>query len=219
MNDAKSPYLAAREEWEEKYGSFVASAHSWKIIALISLFLAVGSTGGAIYIASQHRVVPYIIAVDELGFRMPVTKADAANKVNVNKVIIAELAEFIEEARDVVVDAQIQRQKVLDAYVHITKSSPAATKLNEFFRDNDPFKRAKSETVFAEVRQVLPLKDNAYQVQWIEKVMDRKSGQTKSLFQYQAIFYVSRTEPSDEKTIIKNPVGLIINDFNWSREL
>lgn len=215
----KSPYLDARREWEERYGNFVSSAHTWKIAAFISLLIALVATVGAIYLATQKTVTPYIVEVDKLGAIVQVKRADTPDQETIQKIIISQLATFVEKARDVVLDARLQRQNVLDAYVFIKKNTPAHTKLTDFYKKNDPFERAQTETVYIEIINVLSLKDNAYHVEWKETVMDRQSGQTQKVNNYKLITYITLATPNDVASIIKNPIGLIINDFNWSKEI
>ena len=107
----------------------------------------------------------------------------------------------------------------MTVYVYLQKNTPAFTKITEFFRKNDPFERARTETVFTEIINILPLKENAYQVEWRETVMDRKTGKTKEVISYKLVAYTSVATPTSEADILKNPIGLIINDLNWSKEL
>jgi type IV secretory pathway TrbF-like protein len=215
----KSPYLAARREWEERYGCFVSAAHSWKITATLSLIIALVATAGAIYLASQKKVTAYIVEIDKFGSIVQVQQSGTSDKATTKKVIIAQLAGFVKKFRDVSLDAQLQRQNVFDAYVFLQRNTPAFTKVTEFFKKNDPFERAKKETVFAEIISVLPLKDNAFQVEWRETIMDRQSGQTLSTSNYKLVAYTSMSPPTDEGNILKNPTGLIVNDLNWSKEI
>ncbi len=41
-----NPYLAARQEWTERYGSYVRAASSWRIVGVTGMLLAVISTVG-----------------------------------------------------------------------------------------------------------------------------------------------------------------------------
>ncbi len=214
-----SPYLAARREWEERYGGFVAAAKAWKITTFVSLVIALVATAGAIYLAGQKEVVPYIVEIDKTGLVQQVQAAGTADQAIQDKIITAQLARFVELVRNVVLDIRIQRKNVYDAYVFLRKNTPAYTKVTQFYRKHDPFSRAKTETVFVEIVRIMPLKDKAYQIEWRETVMDRKTGQTKNVYNYKLIAYITLSPPADEAAILKNPIGLIINDLNWSKEI
>ena len=62
-----NPYLAARWEWSERYGSYVRAAAAWRIVGLVSLTMATVATGYALYLSTTVRLVPYIVEVDKLG--------------------------------------------------------------------------------------------------------------------------------------------------------
>ena len=214
-----SPYVAVRREWEERYGGYVSAAKAWKITTFISLTIALVATAGAIYLAGQKEVVPYIVEIDKTGLVQQVQQAGTVDQATQDKIITAQLASFVEKVRNVVLDIRIQRKNVYDAYVYLRKNTPAYTKVTQFYRKHDPFTRAKTETVFVEIVRIMPLKDKAYQIEWRETVMDRKTGQTKNVYNYKLIAYISLSPPSDEAAILKNPIGLIINDLNWSKEI
>ena len=62
-----NPYLAARLEWNERYGSYVRSASYWRSVGLLSMTMAVIGFGYALYQSTQVKLVPYIVEVDKLG--------------------------------------------------------------------------------------------------------------------------------------------------------
>ncbi len=63
----ENPYLAARQEWNERYGSYVKAAAAWRIVGITGMVLAVIGTSYALYQSTQVKLVPYIIEVDKLG--------------------------------------------------------------------------------------------------------------------------------------------------------
>lgn len=62
-----NPYLAARQEWSERYGSYVRAASAWRAVGILSLAMAVIGFGYALYLSTQVKLVPYIVEVDKLG--------------------------------------------------------------------------------------------------------------------------------------------------------
>ncbi|MGO8657397.1 VirB8/TrbF family protein, partial [Rhizobium ruizarguesonis] len=60
-------YLAARQEWNERYGSYVRAAAAWRIVGMIALTMAVIGFVYALYLSTQVKLVPYIVEVDKLG--------------------------------------------------------------------------------------------------------------------------------------------------------
>src|ERR1700742_4728103 len=59
-------YMAARAEWNERYGSYIAQAHAWRLTALASLGVAFVAVVGVVWIGAQNRVVPYVVQTDKL---------------------------------------------------------------------------------------------------------------------------------------------------------
>ena len=64
---AENPYVAAKREWNERYGSYIHQARMWQIMAFLSLGLASISTGYALWIRQNTTYQPYVIAVDKIG--------------------------------------------------------------------------------------------------------------------------------------------------------
>src|SRR5215510_10034030 len=62
-----SPYLAARREWDERYGSLITRARNWRAAAFLALIAVIIETGGLIALAMKAKVVPFVVAVDSLG--------------------------------------------------------------------------------------------------------------------------------------------------------
>ena len=60
----ENPYLAARQEWNERYGTYVREARVWRIVGIISLALALIGFSYALYLSTEVKLVPYIVEVD-----------------------------------------------------------------------------------------------------------------------------------------------------------
>ena len=45
----ENPYLAARQEWNERYGSYVRSAAAWRIVGILGLSNRIGLPAIAAY--------------------------------------------------------------------------------------------------------------------------------------------------------------------------
>ena len=53
----ENPYLAARQEWNERYGSYVKAAAAWRIVGITGMALAVIATSYALYQSTQVKLV------------------------------------------------------------------------------------------------------------------------------------------------------------------
>lgn len=215
--NAVNVYLQARREWNERYGSYISRERAWRLTAILSLCVTLIAVTGAVYLGSQNHLVPYVVAVDKLGSAVAVRRADAATAPD-ERVIRAQLARWIENVRSVYTDAGAERSILNEAYAMVNQHGPAYNALNEYFKANQPFERAKDQTVGVEVESVLPISGNTWRVEWIEKTRTR-DGNLISTLPQQASVSISVNPPKDEATILLNPMGIYIDSFNWSQRL
>src|ERR1700757_4890064 len=62
-----NPYLAARREWDERYGEFITRARNWRTVAMISALAALLASGGMVWLSAKSHVVPFVVLIDSLG--------------------------------------------------------------------------------------------------------------------------------------------------------
>ncbi|KQX52472.1 MULTISPECIES: conjugal transfer protein TrbF [unclassified Ensifer] len=214
---SENPYLAARQEWSERYGSYVKAAAAWRIVGILGLAMAVIGFSYAMYLSTQVRLVPYIVEVDKLGtpitagFPEQIEYADA-------RVVRATLANFVASFRSISPDAVVQKQYIDRTYALLRTSDPSTQKINSWFRGNSPFEKAKSSTVAIEVNNVVALSNQTYQIDWTEYERDRK-GKESGTRRFRGIATVTLTTPQDEAIIRINPIGLYVQDFDWTAQL
>ena len=212
-----NPYLAARQEWTERYGSYVRAASAWRLVGIVSLSLATLSTGYALYQSTEVKLVPYIVEVDKLGsavnagFPAQIEYADP-------RVVRASLAAFVTNFRSVTPDAVVQKQYIDRTYALLRTSDPATEKVNNWFRSSSPFDKAKTATVAIEVNNVVPLSGQSFQIDWTEYERDRK-GKEVATRRFRGIANVVLIPPQDESVICLNPIGLYLKDFDWTAQI
>lgn len=208
-------YIAARAEWNERYGSYIAQAHAWRLTALVSLGVALVAVAGVAWIGAQNHVVPYVVQTDRLGDALAISRADIAPPAD-PRLIRAQLARWVEDVRSVYIDVAAERKVLTDAYAMVNRNGAAAGELNDWFSQNDPFKRAQTDLVGVAVESVLPLSSTTWRVEWREDKRGR-GGTADPPSHWQATVTVSVSPPTDEATILANPTGLYIDSFNWSQ--
>lgn len=213
----ENPYLAARQEWSERYGSYVKAAAAWRIVGITGMMMAVIGFSYALYQSTQVKLVPYIVEVDRLG-----TAASAGFPQQIEyadpRVVRATLGSFVSNFRSVTPDAVVQKQYIDRTYAHLRTSDPATEKINAWFRGNSPFDRARTMTVAIEVTNIVPLSNQSYQVDWTEYERDRQ-GKELGVRRFRGIATVTLTPPQDEAVIRLNPIGLYLRDFDWTAQL
>src|SRR5271169_2178351 len=62
-----SPYLAARREWDERYGDLITRARNWRTMAILCSLVALVATAGMVSLSERSHVVPFVVLVDNLG--------------------------------------------------------------------------------------------------------------------------------------------------------
>ena len=220
----ENPYLDARKKHNEYESSRNASLRLWKLFGLLGLLTGLAGVGGMIHIGSQSKFVPYVIEVDKLGQTLPVSVADKAAPAD-PRIVSSLLARAITLARMVTPDVVVQRNAIFDLYASLDSSDPAALKMQEYLgsdSDTSPFKRAAKETVDVQITSVIPQSDETWQVDWKKSVRARGDCSIISRFRMRVlvrIYVVPPTNRTSEEQIRKNPLGIFIRDFNWSKQL
>ena len=217
-----SPYFNARRSWNDHVGQVVRATKIWQAVGIGSLGLAGIAVIGMVSVAKQSRFVPYIVEVDKLGQVGAVRQASVIDAANLTAVVKAELATFITKARLVTPDQQLQANSIRDVYALLANSDPATAKMNEWFngsKENNPFNRASKVLVSASINAVIPQSQDSWQVDWTETVVSR-DGHPESVTNMRALittYLVPATAATSEQDIQRNPIGLYVKDFNWSK--
>jgi len=213
----ENPYLAARQEWNERYGDYIQAARSWRLVGITALAIATLGFGYALFQSTQVKLVPYIVEVDKLG-----TAVTAGTPQQIEyadpRVVRATLGAFVSNLRSVTPDAVVQKQYIDRTYALLRTADPATEKVNAWYRGNSPFDKAKTATVAIEVSNIVALSSQTYQIDWTEYERDRKGKETASR-RFRGIATVTLTPPQDEGVIRLNPIGLYLKDFEWTAQL
>jgi len=211
----RETYMAARAEWNERYGSYIQQARSWRLAFFMSATVSLMSVGGVVYIGSQSRLVPYIVEVNKLGDALAAERADIASTPD-TRLIRAQLARWISDTRTVYLDASAEQAIITEAYGMVDRQSPAYTDLNAYFRANDPFKRAQTQTVNIHITSVLPISQYTWRVEWDEQTTSR-DGSMQQASHWQATVTIALHPPTDSETVLINPTGLYVQNFSWAQ--
>lgn len=213
--DGHNPYLNARQEWLERYGSYINRAAQWRLTAFIALLLLGGSILGNVIQANQVKAIPYIIEVDKLGKAAVAARADQASAVPL-RLIQAEIAACITDWRTVTADIELQKQMIQRLSYFVAASAKGV--LKEWFTANNPYEIAKSgKLVHVEIKSLpLPVSADSYRVEWTETTRAH-TGVALESHTYEATVSVQLNPPTSEAVLLRNPGGVYITSLSASR--
>ena len=215
--DSFNPYVAARREWDERYGSLISRERNWRRMAFLSSLVSLVSIGGVIRLSVKSHIVPFVVAMDSLGRTVAAGPAEEASTSD-DRLKRATVFTWIEDLRTVTTDGITQRKSINRVYAHVASGGQAQAFVSEFYRADPPQKRAATETVSAEVRSVLPTSDRTFEVEWTEVTRDLY-GAIKAQDHWKASLTIAINAPKDERLARINPLGIYVTNASWGKVL
>ncbi len=209
-----TPYRQAQQLWDNRMGSSLAHARTWRTAAFASLTLAGAMAAGVVVLALRPAAVPFVIEANETGEARLVGPATSAY-VPSDAQLSWHLARFIEMIRGLPSDAIVVRQNWLRAYDWTTQGG--AQVLNAMAKEDDPFAKVGKRTVAVEVISVVRASPDSFQLRWRESTY--ASGTLIDVERYSGVASIVIAPSSSPEQLAKNPLGLYVHAFNWSRDL
>ena len=211
--------LRGRYEFTRQFSDLAKGKRNWQWVAALSLVLLGLAVAGLVALATQSRVVPYVVEVDRVGRAEAIVPADAAT-IAEDRVVVAALSSFISNIRTVYADPVAQRDAVYRAYAHV--AGDARDFLEGYFSDpqNDPRRLGKDFRRAVEVTAVLPVPGTdqgtgrTYRVQWNETDTSTQGGERERAWEGYAS--VTLAPPTTTEGIERNPLGVFVTDLSWS---
>lgn len=215
----RDPYVEAREAWVERYGTYVQQAYNWRLLAILESIALIAAVVGLIYLSSQSKFVPYVVAIDKVGTPIAVHPADRATQVD-QRVVRAQLGNWLVNARSVVTDRVVELQYLDNVYALVAADSPAKGFMDSWYPNDgrSPFDRARTETDSVAVNAILPISPTSYEMQWTETIRDLH-GRVTATQTWEGTATVAFRPPDSEAIILKNPLGLYITSIDWTQKL
>lgn len=212
-----TPYLAARREWNERYGSYISRANNWRLAALGSIAVSIIAVSGLVYISAQHKIVPYAVEFDGNGEVTKIVRTTVASAPN-DRQMIAALRNWVIGARTVYTDQRAQKALIDTTYAMTYPDSACYQTIATYHREKNPYQRAANETVEIAVNAVVPITDSTWQIEWTE-VTKQRSGKLVDTRQYQASVTTVLSPPINEEQIMVNPLGIYAQQCSWSARI
>ena len=209
-----TPYQKAAQVWDDRIGSARVQAKNWRIMALTQSAIILLLAGALVWSSLQSYVTPYVVELSTDGAVRAVAPATESYKPT-DAQIAFHLAEFIRHSRGVSIDPIIVRQNWLKAYDYATDR--AATTLNDYARNNDPFADIGNRSVSINVTSIVRSSDDSFTVRWRETAF--RNGALQNETYWTGTLSIVTSLPRDADTLHRNPLGLYVHGINWSRDL
>jgi type IV secretory pathway TrbF-like protein len=211
-----TPYQKASEEWDSRIGAARVQAKNWRIMALCLAAACALLAGGLIYQSSKSTVVPYVVQVNGEGLVQAVGPAVRINYTPSRAVQQYFLSQFVTYVRSVPMDPVVAKERWLSAYGYLRQR--AANTLNDIAQKEQPLQKIGQETVSVQIKSVVPLSAETFQVRWEESSFNQEGGPIGAR-NMAGLFTVEISPPTDERMLKVNPLGLYIKHFSWSQEV
>ena len=209
-----TPYQRAAQVWDDRIGSARVAAKNWRLAFFGCLALSGGLASGLVWQSAHGTITPWVVEVDKLGEARSVAPANVDYQPSDAQVAF-HLARFIEEVRSIPSDAIVLRQNWLRAYDFATDKG--ALVLNDYARSNDPFAQVGKTQVAVDVSSVVRASPSSFRIAWTERRY--RDGALADTTRWSAILTVTIQTPRTPDALRKNPLGLFVTAFNWSKEL
>ena len=216
-NRTENPYLAARREWDERYGHLITRERNWRLMALLCALSSLLTVAGLIYLSARTHIVPFVVAMDSLGRPVAAGPAEQTTTAD-DRIKRATLYAWLENLRLVTSDGVAQRKAIDRVYAYVASGSQAQAFISDFYRGDPPQKRAQTETASIEVQSVLPTSERTFEIEWAETTRDLYGTVTQRA-RWKAAFTIAINPPIDEATARVNPLGIYVTNASWGKLL
>jgi type IV secretory pathway TrbF-like protein len=212
--EPETPYQRAGQAWDDRIGAARVQATNWRLAFFGALLISGGLAAGLVWQSARGTVTPWVVQIDKLGQAQAVAPA-VANYRPTDPQIAWHLARFIEEVRRIPADPVVLRHDWLEAYRFVTDRGALA--LNDYARTSDPFSKLGKTQIAVDVASVVRASENSFRVAWVERhYVDNALTATE---RWSAILTIVVQPPTDADRLTKNPLGIYVHAFNWSKEL
>lgn len=207
----ETPYQRAGQIWDERSGLALAHARNWRRLAIANLALAAFLGAGWWRQADRALVQPFIVEVSEYGAPPKITALGGRYDPTQAQIGHA-LAGWVRDVRSKPVDPIVLRGAWLRAYDLMTPKG--AGFLSSWAKTHDPFEGVGREAVHVEVLNVVGRSPRTFDLQWREKRY--LNGQLVGTERWRALITVKIEPPRTEAELLKNPLGVKIEDVSWT---
>jgi type IV secretion system protein TrbL len=206
-----TPYREAQQLWDRRMGAAMDHARTWRT-ATFGLISVAGFLAAAVaFLALRPAAVPFVIEASDtgearlVGPRRPTSRATPRYPAP---------RPFVEMVRGLPSDPIVVRQNWLRAMIGRHR---AARRFNAMAADDDPFAKVGKTNIAVEVLSVVRASPTSFNLRWRESTY--MSGTLTHVERFTGVATIVIDPPSTPERLSKNPLGLYVHAFTWSRDL
>jgi type IV secretion system protein TrbF len=207
-----TPYQLAKQEWDDRIGSARVQARNWRFLAFVTLFLAIGLLAILLLTISGNKPKLFVAEVSSNGRVVDVMQLQTRYQPTVAQEEYF-LAHFVNLIRGLPLDPVVAKKNWLEAYNFL--SARGAERLSAYFRQNNPVELLGKKTVTITITTVNPISDKSFAIEWSENTVNL-NGQNEGQKNYSGVFTIVIKQPTTQREILQNPLGILIVDFSFS---
>jgi type IV secretory pathway TrbF-like protein len=196
--------------WTRRLESARLEARSWRSVAFGLTGLSVALGLAFVISAGRAETLPHVLPVERLNASRP---ANPTNSTPSDAQIAYFLARFIKNVRSLSSDPIVVRVNWMDALNYVTDRGAQA--LSDHARQANPFIRTGSRPVTVEVLYVVRASDRSFEIRWKEHTYETGAiVKSKHFTGIAEIIF----KPVNIAETLRNPLGLYVHAFTWSRD-
>lgn len=209
---AETPYMRAKQVWDQRLSGFALAASHWRTLALVSMAVTCLLLILLLISLSWHKPSLYVAEVSRNGEVVNVKLlAQAYQPTQAQEEYF--ITQYIKLIRNIPLDPVAAKNNWLAAYNFLTDRG--AQELNTFFQKNNPLSELSKKTVTITITDINPLSKNSYEVDWTEQSIDQ-NGQILGQQAMSGVFTIVIQAPKTKQQMLENPLGIYIIDFHIS---
>jgi type IV secretion system protein VirB5 len=208
-------FLEAKKEWLERYGTYINQAKNWRLIAILSLAIAVIMGVGFYTQAVRTHVVPYVVYINKSGnirdvkLLKPLTQNAGLSPMTIRYYV----NQYITYTFGNIASRIVTKERVNKV---VEESLPGAKGvIVNYLRANNPFLEKHIRLV--KVHYILQKPDGSYTVSFTVSEIN-KAGISIIMVNYIATVGIAVVPPATLKQAEINPLGIYIKYFSFTKE-
>ncbi len=208
-------FLEAKKEWLERYGTYINQAKNWRLIAILSLAIAVIMGIGFYTQAVRTHVVPYVVYINKSGnirdvkLLKPLTQNAGLSPITIRYYVNQYIAyTFGNIASRIATKERVNK---------VAEESLTGAKgvIANYLSANNPFLEKHIRLVKA--HYILQNPDGSYNVSFTVNEIN-KVGISITMINYIATVGIAVVPPATLKQAEINPLGIYIKYFSFTKE-